>query len=143
MKTFLRIVLTALLFAGCGTPRIVHMDGDTYLIQKRSAQVGFGPPEGAKAEVYAVANKFCEDRGLALETVNFTMVDSGFARPGSVALQFRGVPRNTKQSEMSSQAGSQNKGIEKRLNALNDLKDRRLINEDEYQKKRSEILKAL
>jgi hypothetical protein len=59
------------------------MDGDTYFVQKRSAQAGFGPPEGAKADVYEAANKFCEARGMALETVEFTMVNSRFGRPGS------------------------------------------------------------
>jgi len=119
------------------------MDGDTYLIEKRSAQVGFGPPEGAKAEVYAVANKFCEDRGMALETVNFNMVNSGFGRPGSVALQFRCVPRDKPQGGIATPVVSQKSDIEKRLNALNQLKERGLITDEEYQKKRADILKAL
>jgi hypothetical protein len=143
MKLPIVIVLATLLLAGCGTPGIVHMDGDTYLIQKRSAQVGFGPPEGAKAEVYAAANKFCEDRGMDLETVSFNMVNSGFARPGSVSLQFRCVPRNKKQNEIATQVVSQKSDVEKRLSALDELKKRGLITDEEYQKKRTEILNSL
>lgn len=73
-------------------PRIVHMDGDTYLVQKRSAQIGMGPPVGAKASVYKAANKFAKEKGMVVETVDFKMVNSAFARPGSVELQFRCVP---------------------------------------------------
>jgi hypothetical protein len=119
------------------------MDGDTYFIEKRSAQVGFGPPEGAKAEVYEIANKFCEARGMALETVKLTMVNSGLARPGSVALQFRCVPRSAKRDETSILTGSQKDDVEKRLQAIKDLKDHGFITEEEYQKKRAEILKSL
>jgi hypothetical protein len=137
------LTICALLLMGCGTPGIVHMDGDTYFIQKRSAQVGFGPPEAAKAEVYEIANKFCAERGMALETVDFKMVNGSFGRPGSVALQFRCAPL-TKQTNggVTSEAG-QKADVEKRLRALTDLKERGLINDEEYQKKRTEILNAL
>jgi hypothetical protein len=143
MKLFLLIAFAAVLFTGCATPEIVRMDGDTYFIQKRSAQVGFGPPEGAKAEVYEVANKFCEARDMALETVKFTMVNSGFGRPGSVALQFRCVPRTAAQSDASIQSSTATSDVEKRLRALNELKQRGLLTEEEFQKKRSEIINSL
>lgn len=138
-RPYLLITLVALLLAGCSTPAIVPMDGDTYFIEKRSAQVGFGPPEGAKAEVYAIANKFCADRGMALQTVKFTMVNSGFGRPGSVALQFRCVPKSAQPAEASTATAA----VEKRLQALADLKARGLITEEEYEKKRAEILGSL
>ena len=143
MKIPIGIVLCALLLAGCATPSVVRMDGDTYFIEKRSAQVGFGPPEGAKADVYEIANKFCETRGMTLETVKFTMVNSGFARPGSVALQFRCVPRSAKRDETATRSESQKNDVEKRLQAIKDLMDRGLISEEEYQKKRAEILNSL
>jgi hypothetical protein len=65
------------------------MDNDTYMIAKRSAQAGFGPPVGAKAAVYKEANNFCEKQGKTVETISLEVTDSGFARPGSVTLQFR------------------------------------------------------
>jgi len=143
MKLISILALAALLFSGCATPDIVRMDGDSYFIQKRSAQVGFGPPEAAKAEVYEAANKFCEARGMALETVKFTMVNSGFGRPGSVALQFRLVPRTASQSDSSIQSSTSTNDPEKRLRSLNELKQRGLLTEEEFQKKRSEIINSL
>jgi hypothetical protein len=92
--TLLALMPATIFLVGCSGPKIVKMDRDTYFIQKRSAQVGFGPPMAAKAEIYKIANEFCEKRGMQLETVDFSMVDSAFARPGSVALEFRCVPKN-------------------------------------------------
>src|SRR5438309_7057323 len=43
--------------AGCSSTGIVPMDRDTYMVSKRSAQVGFGPPLGVKADVYEEANR--------------------------------------------------------------------------------------
>jgi hypothetical protein len=143
MKLFPLIVASTLILTACGTPGIVHMDGDTYFVEKRSAQVGFGPPEGAKAEVYELANKFCADRGMALETVHFSMVNSGFGRPGSVALQFRCVPKKNTPTDAGAVPDAQSADTEKRLRVLNDLKQRGLINDQEYQKKRAEVLKEL
>jgi len=143
MKLLPILAISALILTGCGTPGIVHMDGDTYFIQKRSAQVGFGPPEAAKAEVYEIANRFCAERGMALETVNFKMVNGSFGRPGSVALQFRCAPKTKRTSESGTSEVGQKEDVEKRLRALTDLKERGLINDEEYQKKRTEILNAL
>jgi len=143
MKLLPILAVSVLVLSACGTPGIVRMDGDTYFIEKRSAQVGFGPPEGAKAEVYEIASKFCAERGMALETVKFSMVNSGFARPGSVALQFRCVPKKKAPTDGGALPGDQGADTEKRLRALNDLKQRGLIDDEEYQKKRAEILKAL
>jgi hypothetical protein len=73
---------------GCSSTGVVPMDGDSYLLSKRSAQVGFGPPEGTKADVYREANAFCAEEGKKVHTVNLEMTNGAFARPGSVALQF-------------------------------------------------------
>ena len=58
-------------------------------VSKRSAQVGFGPADGAKADIYREANDFCAKQNKKVETVALQMTDSGFARPASAALQFR------------------------------------------------------
>jgi hypothetical protein len=88
MKIFMLLFLCVGI-AGCATTGVIPMDKDTYMIARRSAQVGFGPPLGAKAEVYKQANAFCEKQDKTVETVDFNMINSGFARPGSVNLQFR------------------------------------------------------
>jgi len=53
------------------------------------AQVGFGPADGAKADVYQEANNFCAKQNKKLETVKLDMTNPGFARPASASLQFR------------------------------------------------------
>ncbi|WP_133157285.1 hypothetical protein [Hydrogenophaga pseudoflava] len=69
------------------------MNKDSYLISKKSAQVGFGPPIGIKGEVYTEANDFCAKEGKAVETLKYEETNSGFARSAAVALEFRCVPR--------------------------------------------------
>jgi len=81
----------ALLIEACTSTGVVPMDRDTYMIAKRSAQAGFGPPVKAQAAVYREATAFCANQNKKLETVKLDAQDSGFARPGSVSLQFRCV----------------------------------------------------
>lgn len=85
------IILLLIIFTGCSSTGIVPMDKDTFMIAKRSAQVGFGPPDGVKADVYQEANEFCTKQRKSVETVDLKVTNSGFARPGNVALQFRCV----------------------------------------------------
>ncbi|MGF6995537.1 hypothetical protein P3T25_003905 [Paraburkholderia sp. GAS32] len=59
------------------------------MVSKRSAQVGFGPADGAKADIYREANDFCAKQNEKVETVSLQMTDSGFAQPASASLQFR------------------------------------------------------
>ncbi len=65
------------------------MDKDSYMTSKRSVQVGFGPADGVKADLYREANEFCKQKSKKVETVDFTMTDSGLARSASASLQFR------------------------------------------------------
>ena len=87
MRYFLAIAFVMLV--SCSSTGVVPMDGGTFMIAKRSAQPGFGPPNGVKADVYREANEFCTKQHKTVETVNLEVTDSGFARPGSVSLQFR------------------------------------------------------
>ena len=77
----------------CSSTGVVPMNKDSYLISKKSAQVGFGPPIGIKGEVYTEANDFCANEGKAVETLKYEETNSGFARSAAVALEFRCVPR--------------------------------------------------
>ena len=86
------VILTTL--AACTSTGVVPMDRGTYMIARRSAQAGLGPPVHTKAKVYAEANAFCAKQGQAVETVNLDMVDTGLGRPGSVTLQFKCVPND-------------------------------------------------
>ena len=143
-KPYALIGLVSLMSICCGKPKVVPMDGDTYLVQERSAQVGFGPPEGAKAEVYQIANDFCASQNKVVETVSFNMVDSGFARPGSVSLQFRCVPAPpAAKSKPSSSPDDGKTDAAKKLDDLKKLFDRGLITQEDYERKKKEILDKL
>ena len=87
----LLVLLLCVGLAGCASTGVVPMDKDTFMIAKRSPQLGFGQPIGAKADVYREANEFCAKQNKKVETVDFNMQNSGFGRPGSVSLQFRCV----------------------------------------------------
>lgn len=140
------VLLCVFVMSAHGKPSVVKMDKDTYFIHKRSAQIGFGPPEGAKAEVFKIANEFCASKGMELEIVELKVVNSGFARPGSVALRFRCVKKQ-EASQGASPEGSSSTGVaptvEERLSNLLSLRERGIITEEEYQEKRSEIIKSL
>ena len=78
---------------GCSSTGVVPMDKGTYLIAKKSAQVGFGPPIAVKGEVYREANDFCAMEGKAVETIKLDETHSGFARSAAVSLEFRCVAK--------------------------------------------------
>lgn len=90
-EVFMLVVVAAML--GCASTGVVPMNQGTYLIAKKSAQVGFGPPIAAKAEVYSEANEFCAKEGKAAETLKLDETHSGFARSAAVSLEFRCVAK--------------------------------------------------
>lgn len=89
MRILLIIVVVTLI--GCVSTGVVPMDKGTYMVSKRDAQVGFGPPVAAKADVYREANDFCVKQGKKVETIDFQGTNSGFGRPASASLHFKCV----------------------------------------------------
>jgi hypothetical protein len=85
------ITATFLALAGCASSGVMTVDQDTYMIVKRTAQVGFGPPVAATAYVYREANAFCASKSKKVETINLDQVDSALGRPSSASLKFRCV----------------------------------------------------
>jgi hypothetical protein len=81
------LVILALVLTSCASTGVVPMDKDTYMLAKRSAQVGFGPADGAKADVYREATDFCAKQNKKLETVKLEMTDSGFARSAPIPMR--------------------------------------------------------
>jgi homoaconitase/3-isopropylmalate dehydratase large subunit len=79
--------------SACASSGILTVDRDTYMVAKRSAQVGFGPAVAAAAYVYDQANSFCAKKYASVETIKLDQVDSGFARPASASLTFRCAPK--------------------------------------------------
>lgn len=84
-------LLTLLTLTACSSTGILQTGPDTYMVSKRSAQAGFGPPVGAKADVYKEANEHCLKQGKVIETIKLDQVNSGFARPAAASLEFRCV----------------------------------------------------
>jgi len=80
-----------LLLAACASSGVMTVDQDTYLIVKRTAQLGFGPPVAATAYVYREANAYCANKSGKVETINLDQVDSAMGRPSSASLKFRCV----------------------------------------------------
>ena len=81
--------LVMLIMVGCASTGVIPMDAGTYMIAKRSAQFGYGPPDGVKADVYKEANEFCSKENKKVETIDLQVTNSGFGRPGNVSLTFR------------------------------------------------------
>ena len=96
MEIFRLAPIIALLVIGlsaCANTGIVLMDKGTYLIAKKSPQVGFGPPIGIKGEAYTEANEFCAKEGKTVETLKLEETNAGFARSAAGSLEFRCVPK--------------------------------------------------
>ena len=83
------VFFTVLLVSACSSTGVVPMDEGVYMIAKRSAQVGFGPPDGVKADVYKEANDYCAKTKQKIETVKLVMTNSSFAKAGNVSLEFK------------------------------------------------------
>lgn len=87
------IAFLAVGLVACASTGVVPMDKGTYLIAKKSPQVGFGPPIGIKGEAYTEANEFCAKEGKTVETLKLEETNAGFAKSAAVSLEFRCVPR--------------------------------------------------
>ena len=87
------VLLVPILLAACASTGVVPMDKGTYMISKKSPQIGFGPPVGIKGEAYTEANEFCARDGKAVETIKYEESNAGFARSAAVALEFKCIPK--------------------------------------------------
>jgi len=83
------VVFIALALVSCSATGVVPMDAGTYMIAKKSPQVGFGPPVGIKADVYREANEFCGKEGKTMKTIDLQTTNSGLAKSAAVSLTFR------------------------------------------------------
>jgi putative hemolysin len=92
MKRFIATAISIALTA-CSSTGIVPMNAGTYLIAKKEAQVGIGPPIVIKGEVYAEANAHCAKQGKQIETVDYQETGSHLGRMAAVSLEFKCVDR--------------------------------------------------
>ncbi len=87
--------LSLFIISGCASTGVVQTDSGTYMISKKSAQVGFGPPIGVRADVYQEANDFCAKKQAEVETVNLELTDAGLARSAAATLIFKCKPKKS------------------------------------------------
>lgn len=86
-----RQTLTSLL-AACASSGVIPTGPDTYMLTKTSAGGVFVSGSSVKAQLYKEANRFCESKGLAVDTVDATSKNAiPFARMPSAELHFRCV----------------------------------------------------
>lgn len=85
----LLILISAAGLAGCMTSAITRMDGDTYMVSKTSAGGGMVTAAGPTADVYEAANKYCDEKGMVVETVNLIAQNGVPFRAANARLQFR------------------------------------------------------
>jgi hypothetical protein len=84
-------ILALLILSGCSSTGVVQMGKDAYMISKKSAQVGFGPPIGIKGEAYQEATEHCAKSNKTVEMTKYNETNSGFGRSAAVALEFKCV----------------------------------------------------
>lgn len=89
MQRSIFLFTTIFLLSSCASTGVVQTDSGIYMIAKRSAQFGFGPPDAIKAEVYTEANEFCVKTNKEVETIKLEVTNTGLGRPGNVSLTFR------------------------------------------------------
>lgn len=87
------LLLAPILLIACASTGVVLMDKGTYMISKKSPQIGFGPPVGIKGEAYTEANEFCARNGSTVETIKYEATNAGFTRSAAVALEFKCMPK--------------------------------------------------
>ena len=152
LKVGLLAALPLVFTLGCLSAKVVPMGGDTYLVSKRSPQVGFGPPEGAKRKVFEVANEFCASKGMEVEVLSLELENSGLAKPASASLQFRCVPKGTAKVAPVMPVQKSDKPVEVRqgpqrdiyaeILKLDDLRKKGLLTDVEFETQKKKLLES-
>lgn len=155
---FAVIFVAIVCFSGCTSTGVVSSGDDTYMIAKKSAQVGFGPPVKTEAAVYQEAGDDCASQGKIVQTVDKVVRNSTFGRPGSVNLKYRCVETavaeepaptpeslsNGRTADVEGTAGASVDGnspdLYSELIKLDDLRQRGLITGEEYEQEKKELL---
>lgn len=85
--------------AACASSGVIPTGPDAYMISKTSAGGVFVSGTSVRADLYVEANKYCNDRGLVVDTVDATSKNAiPFARMPSAELQFKCVQRLSRPS---------------------------------------------
>ena len=84
------LLVSILVISGCASPGVIPTGPDTYTVTSGSS-AGFSSAN-SRAEVYTLANKFCEERGLVMVPVSMDAREGVLGRnPPSATLVFRAL----------------------------------------------------
>ena len=84
------MIALTLVILGCASPGVLPTGPDTYTVTSGSS-AGFSSA-GVRKEVYTLANKFCQERGLVMVPVSLDAREGALARhPPSATLVFRAL----------------------------------------------------
>jgi len=143
----MRMVIAGIACAltACGTTGIVPIDGDAYMVSKKSAKVGFVAAAEEEASVYRQANEFCSQQGKEVQTLDMQTVNSGAWRSASATLQFRCVDAASTGEASNPVAPAADDPIDtdelySEILKLDDLRQRGLITDEEYEQEKKELL---
>ena len=143
------IVCVTALVTACTSTGVVPAGSDTFMIGKKSAQIGFGPPIKTEAAVFAEASDYCVGQGKKVETVDLVVRNTTAGRPGSVNLKFRcvylgepqgnaDVSRSIDGIDQTKEAPGRDKYAE--LERLRMLLDDGTLTQQEFEKEKAKIL---
>jgi putative oligomerization/nucleic acid binding protein len=159
-----RIILLALLLAGCANPGIVQLSPDTYLLSRVDKGGIFGNAAAMKAHVINQANDFAKSKGKVAIPVSTHEEPVYVGHFASFDYQFRLVDPNNPAAQSVNRVPGPNVVIEQderrtidvqstnttdakpdlytELVKLDDLRKKGIITENEFQIQKARILSA-
>jgi hypothetical protein len=130
----------ALILVGCANPGIVQVTEDTYLI-KRSDKAGiFGNAIEMRDEVLREADAFAAGKGKVAEEVILNEIPVGMGRLAKVEYTFRLVDPESVSEMPAPRADEGTKDTYTEILKLDDLRQRGLITDEEYEAEKRELL---
>ena len=143
-----------LMLVACTSTGVVPADGDTFMIGKKSAAFGIGPPIKTEAAVFEEANEFCDGQGKEVETADLIVRNAVFGRQGSVNLKFRcvesgtstayaaatGTPSDSNATVNTGSDSASNRDKYTDLERLKQLLDDGALTQQEYDNEKAKIL---
>jgi hypothetical protein len=139
--------IVSIFITGCSTSNVVPMGSDLYMVSSSGAGFDTG---GVRSNVYNAANKFCNKKGMPFKLVSYKSKNGKLAsNPPSAELSFKceNVTDNTdlmlaekERAQVDENLAPVKKDVYSELMKLNDLKEKGIISEKEFQIEKSKIL---
>jgi len=146
------IVLAAT--TGCTSfvkPEIVPTGPNSYVLSRQSKVMGWGNLGEMKVEVYREANAFAEKQGKVMVPISINEAPVAFAKYAFFELRFRledssAIPPGTEIAPSSAPTGKavapgvQQSESARKLTELKEMLDKGLITQEDFERKKKEIL---